>query len=55
MDGLALCSMRSFHQNFGKRRVCVNVARDLVRGEFHHVGEGELGEQLGYPALGEGL
>lgn len=47
MDRMTACCVGGFHQHFAKSRVGVDVAGDLRRGQLHHLGDGQLGEQLG--------
>ena len=48
LDGLALRAVCCFHQHLAEGRVGVHVAGDLVRGQLHHVRQGQLGQQFGH-------
>jgi hypothetical protein len=44
MNWHTFCAVRRFHQHLGKRRVRMDVARDLVRCQLHHVRERQFGQ-----------
>ena len=42
VDGVSLHGMGGLHQGFAQGGVGVDVAADLSRGEFHHLGQGQF-------------
>ena len=51
MDRMSFRGVGCFHDHLGERRVSVHVAGDLVRGQFHHVGQGQFGQQFGHHGI----
>ena len=48
MDWRSFRAVGCFHQDFGECWVGMHVAGDLIRGQFHQVRQGQLGQQLGH-------
>src|SRR5215211_3243266 len=44
----SFCAVRRFHQHLRKRGVRMDIARDLMWSQLHHVGQGQLGQQFSH-------